>query len=413
MSGELEAAGALATAGLAAGAIEGREPGAHGEACANCGAVLSGPYCSQCGQHGHPHRSLLHMVEEFLHGILHFDTKAWRTLPMLLVRPGTLTRQYVYGRRARYISPLALFLFTVFSTFFAFALGAGPGVNLNRPLAEEREMVGADLAEAREELAGAQAELARVLANPDPNEPAGLEERLARMDVRLAEESIARSEAELARIDAAQTEAAVPPAEAPAKSEAGADNTPAGVRVGVFVNEQAGGRDAGSSELRWQDEVREAAENGEIEVNLGSEYLNERARHTLLNPDLALYKVEQALYKFSFLLVPISLPFLALLFLWKRGVTLYDHVVFILYSLSFMSLLFLVGSLVGRIPGGWGAGVAGTLLALPPVHMFFQLKGAYALGWFSATWRTLLLLVMAQICLAIFVLIILIVGLAG
>src|SRR5687768_8269448 len=122
MSGEVEAAGALATAGAVAGAIEGREPGKAGEgACLNCGAELAGPYCSQCGQHGHPHRKLTHVFEEFLHGLLHFDTKAWRTLPMVVFRPGTLTRNYVYGRRARYISPIALFLFTIFFMFFVFA----------------------------------------------------------------------------------------------------------------------------------------------------------------------------------------------------------------------------------------------------------------------------------------------------
>ena len=93
MSGEFEAAGALATAGLAAGAIEGREGGQQGEGgCANCGAPLQGAYCHACGQAAHPHRSLVHVFEEFLHGILHFDTKAWRTLPMLAFRPGTLTR---------------------------------------------------------------------------------------------------------------------------------------------------------------------------------------------------------------------------------------------------------------------------------------------------------------------------------
>ena len=119
MSGELEAAGALATAGLAAGAIEGRGPhgGDHGGTCINCGAEITGPFCAQCGQASHPHRSLTHVVEEFLHGVLHFDTKAWRTLPMVIFRPGTLTRNYVYGKRARYISPLALFLFTIFFMF--------------------------------------------------------------------------------------------------------------------------------------------------------------------------------------------------------------------------------------------------------------------------------------------------------
>src|SRR5688572_4874645 len=105
MSGEIEAAGALATAGAVAGAIEGREPGEPAEgACPNCGAKVQGHFCTQCGQAATPHRSLVRMVGEFLESLFHLDTKVWRTLPMVMFRPGTLTRNYVYGKRARYLS---------------------------------------------------------------------------------------------------------------------------------------------------------------------------------------------------------------------------------------------------------------------------------------------------------------------
>ena len=43
----------------------------------------------------------------------------------------------------------------------------------------------------------------------------------------------------------------------------------------------------------------------------------------LANPDLALYKLKNTAYKFSFMLIPISLPFLWLMFFWKRGVAMY------------------------------------------------------------------------------------------
>jgi hypothetical protein len=48
-----------------------------------------------------------------------------------------------------------------------------------------------------------------------------------------------------------------------------------------------------------------------------------------------------------------------------------------------------------------------------PVHMFFHLKGAYALGWFSALWRTIFLLVFALWSLLLFSAAILALGLAG
>jgi hypothetical protein len=134
--------------------------------------------------------------------------------------------------------------------------------------------------------------------------------------------------------------------------------------------------------------------------------------HSLENPDLALYKTQQAVYKFSFLLVPISLPFLWLLFLWKRGLTLYDHTVFVLYSLSFASFLFIIIALTNQTPWLEWLG-AGLLFVGMPAHMFFHLKGAYALGWWSTIWRTAFLLLFALISIAMFAILIVLLGLGG
>src|SRR5690606_13120557 len=87
--------------------------------CADCGAEVTGRFCSNCGQPAHVHRTLLHLGEELLHGVMHFDGRLWRTLPLLIVNPGRLTREWVEGKRTRYVSPLAMFLFTLFVMFFA------------------------------------------------------------------------------------------------------------------------------------------------------------------------------------------------------------------------------------------------------------------------------------------------------
>src|SRR6202453_3520526 len=119
MHPDLEEVGSLVTGALVAGEIDGTSPSpraaapSHGS-CANCGTQLNGTYCHACGQAGHRHRSLLHLSEEVLHGVLHFEAKGWRTLPLLIIRPGVLTRRYIDGQRTRYVSPLALFLFCVF-----------------------------------------------------------------------------------------------------------------------------------------------------------------------------------------------------------------------------------------------------------------------------------------------------------
>lgn len=435
MSGELEAAGAMATAGLVAGAIEGREPGQAGHgACLNCGAKLEGAFCSQCGQAALPRRSLLHVFEEFLHGLFHFDTKVWRTLPMVMFRPGTLTRNYVYGKRARYVSPLATFLLTIFFMFAVFAFAGGPPINVdeNGSVEDAQE----DLADAREELAEAQRELDEVLAHPDPDQPAGLEESLARQALGRAEGAIAREEQALRRAIAreaaasaqgAQEATAVAPAQvgataplappAPAPPPAATPQSEPGLSAQASISDgqaQAGvdiAADDGAP-LTWQDASRQMADDPEFVPIEGWDTFNNRIREKLRNPELALYKVQEAASQFSFLLVPISLPFIALLFLWKRGVNFYDHVVFALYALSFVSILFVVMVLAGRSDFTFWIAPMAVSLGIP-IHMFFHLKGAYALGWFSALWRTFFLLIFANIALVIFLVTILIVGLAG
>jgi hypothetical protein len=53
------------------------------------------------------------------------------------------------------------------------------------------------------------------------------------------------------------------------------------------------------------------------------------------------------------------------------------------------------------------------LVLAVPVHMYFHIKGAYGLGWFSALWRTFFLLMFCVLALSVFFLAIVALGLAG
>ena len=422
MTGELEAAGALATAGAVAGVIEGREPGPPGEGnCSNCDASLTGPFCAQCGQHAYPRRKLVHVIGELMHGLFYLETKTWRTLPMVIFRPGTLTRNYVYGKRARYLSPLTMFLFAIFIMFFAFSTIDAPMNIRDNEVTASAE----DLAEAREELAQTRTELENARANPDPDQPAGLEVSLAENAVRLAQAEVDRREQQLARAQRrAQEEAARRQAEnadAPLVIVEGAEEpaaTPAADQPAADPEAQAAAETPtppAEGEPRvetWQDAMREVGRSEDFVVfNGASDELTQRVRRKFENPDLALYQIQDAASKFSFLLAPLSLPFIALLFLWKRGVTLYDHMAYALYALGFAAILFSAVVLFGKIPFvGW---TAAWLLAALPVHMWFHLKGAYALGWWSATWRTTLMFFFAYIVAVIFLILVVVLGLAG
>lgn len=363
---DLDAAGGAVTAGLVAGAIEkptGRS-GDHHQLCSDCGAQVTGRFCSDCGQPAHVHRTLLHLLEELLHGVMHFDSRVWRTLPLLFFRPGRLTREWVHGKRTRYVSPLAMFLFTVFVMFML--LSFMPVSDL--PSVNER-LDQATAAQAQAQARADRAQSAFEAATPGKDR----QERSA--DVRKAQSDLAKSKAEVARL--AETS-----------------------RVTAT---------AGSN---WKESLAESARSGSLELNAGDEKFEQKIRKKLQNPDLALYKLQQTFYKFSFLLVPLSIPFVALLFLWKRGFTLYDHGVFVLYSLTFMSMLIMVTAAATRL-GGMTAGL--TYAVLPfvvPAHIFYQLKGAYSLGWFSAAWRTFFLLIFCNVALALFLVAIIWLGMA-
>jgi hypothetical protein len=89
--------------------------------CQNCGAPLSGPYCSKCGQHDVDyHRSLWPILEDSLEGMLHVDSKFFRTVRCLFSRPGFLTNEFIAGRRTAYAQPIRLY---VFASFLYFASG--------------------------------------------------------------------------------------------------------------------------------------------------------------------------------------------------------------------------------------------------------------------------------------------------
>lgn len=79
--------------------------------CANCAAPLTGPYCSECGQrHEHAMHSFWHFMREGLEDFTHADSRLWQTLRALILRPGFLTREFLDGRRARYLPPVRLYL---------------------------------------------------------------------------------------------------------------------------------------------------------------------------------------------------------------------------------------------------------------------------------------------------------------
>ena len=355
--------GSLATGALWARTFEGQS-GAHdaheGGACANCGTERIGNYCHVCGQPGHLHKNIMGLVHDIAHGVFHFDGKVWRTLPMLAWRPGELTRRYVDGERVKFVSPMALFLFSVFLMFAVVSNIA----RTHPPTATTITSHGAvDTQVLYNQDQTKLATLQKVRAKiTDKNAGAALDAQIS--DLKDEMDGLAKG---LAVRDALTLSKANTEGSADDGADGTADNKPRAVHL-----------------------------------NTGWRWLDKSAGHMASNPELTAYKLKTYGYKYSWALIPISLPFIWLLFAFRRDVGLYDHAIFSIYSLSFMSLGVVVLTLLGRI--GLSGGIVALLaMILVPWHMYRQLKGTYRLGRFGAIWRTFALLVITSITSSLFI----------
>ena len=271
-----------------------------GSRCLNCQTVRVGEYCHRCGQSEHVHRSIAALGHDLAHGVFHFEGKFWRTLPMLATRPGELTRRYIQGERANFLSPFATFLFSVFLMFAVFnAIGA------------------------------------KAFADRTPSASSGDPELVVDME-------LSDAPAPLRAIDGA-----------------------------------------------W--------------------------RRAKSNPSLLAYKLSTSAYKYSWALIPISIPLVWLLFLnrrrYRQAYRAYDHAVFVTYSISFMSLFAIAYTLLKL--GGLIGPAALIPFVIPPLHMYRQLRGAYSLSPWSALWRSATLIIFAFVAGTLFFMLLLMSGLLG
>ncbi len=129
--------------------------------CLNCGAHLRGQYCGNCGQRGSSRLiSLWELLRDAFGDLLELDSRLWRTLVPLIIRPGKLTHDYLQGRRVRYMPPFRMYL--VLSLLFFLVAFFDPRESLG--IFYEPQTAGEDAAREREEAAEIAEEVRRDLA---------------------------------------------------------------------------------------------------------------------------------------------------------------------------------------------------------------------------------------------------------
>ncbi len=114
--------------------------------CLNCGnPTKDANYCPHCGQiNTHKKISIKDVLTDFFGDYFTFDSKFFRSIIPLLIKPGFLTREYVSGRRVSYIFPLRLYLFTTFIFFFVIAVNTKFDTNNTEESAEVPQTFNSD-----------------------------------------------------------------------------------------------------------------------------------------------------------------------------------------------------------------------------------------------------------------------------
>ena len=375
MTGEIEGIGGAVEGVLASAAVENEfnAAGVKNSAsvsgkCLNCGAGLTGPFCASCGQKAHVHRTISAIWHDILHGVLHFDGKLWRTLPMLTFKPGELTRRYIHGERAKFISPMAVFLFSIFMMFAVFSFGGGGQFNTNFSNGGFTASLNKQRTDNQTLIAAQEKKLLGGAVHPEK-----LEIEMAKL-------------LELKKTQNALT-----------KIVGGTLPYP---EAGLAEGDEADGfigDGTSSTGITWLDNT-----------------LKEGMKKANKNPTLLLYKLQSNGYKFAWLLIPLSLPFVWLVTIGAGGNLrqhhFYDHAIFTTYSIAFMSLLFLLCAMLSQ--AGWDSAWF-AMVIIPPLHLYKHLRHSYGFSRLSAAIRLSLMLLSIGTVAILFLMILLLLGVLG
>jgi hypothetical protein len=347
--------------------------------CANCGSELLGPHCYACGQ---PIKGMVRQLSSILADvadtILNIDSRIFRTLWPLLVKPGFLTNEYLAGRRVRYVTPFRLYFFLSVFAFLVIQIGLDATLDLSKAsinLGDEDSISNAQTAEqvqAKRDAALAGLETAKATAGTSARALRGFE----KAEDKIRAEADKRLEYLKQADDAKAAGKPVPP-----DHQAEKDNDD--------FNMEIDGK-------RWN------PKNTPIQIGWLPAFVNAKlnvlATHMVDNlprirkdPKPLLLGAFSYLPQVLFVLMPLFALLLKIFYIFKRRLYM-EHVMVALHSHSFIFLSLLLITLAGLLRGTvgesapWAASLLGwVIFALGwwlPIYLLIMQKRVYKQVWF-------------------------------
>jgi len=339
-------------------------------ACQNCGTPMRGEYCHACGQ---PIKGMIRPLSSMLHDvadtILNIDSRIFRTLGPLYLRPGYLSNEYFAGRRVRYVTPFRLYFFLSVIAFFAaqFALG---DINMNGAvISDGAQEIGA--AQTPEEVEKARDDVIAKFKKLTGPAAGGAEQAIKNVN-RKAENRLAH----LHRV-----------AEAKAKGEA------------APIDKSEDSNDLSFNDIPWD------AQKNPLRVAWLPMFANDRLNGAIghikdnlprirKDPKPFLLGAFGMLAQVLFVLMPLFALLLKVFYIFKRRLYM-EHLIVALHSHAFVFLSMLLLTLTG-LARAWAVEAAPALAPLLrllmigmfvwlPVYLFLMQKKVYRQGWFFTT----------------------------
>jgi Protein of unknown function (DUF3667) len=322
-----------------------------GTPCPNCRTAIAGPWCYACGQRAEKYnRSIWRLMGEAVEGLTDFDGRIWKTLPRLIFRPGKLTREYLDGHRAAQVPPFRIFLIVLLLVFFAGG----------RNFAQNKDHF-------------------KMALPDDPKITASMSDK--------DKADYAQAMAKIGALKAAQN------AKTGAESQAAPDAKPAS-HDNDNININIGGANLAKA-------VR-SGPNGDFNIDTGSSkssaFWTAQVKKAMANPDAFFATAADWAHNLAVVMLPIAALMLSALFVFKKNVYVFDHLIFSMHSLSFQGLL-LSATFLGAIywTPTW------SFLWLSPVHLFFHMRGTYRTSVIGTLLRMWMLFFVSSIVFAMMI----------